>query len=117
MEQEHYNLEKIKEINWHISEALKQWSNVMIKADADQWAYFLEYSDEDMLNALFIFNHVWQNHGIKAGILNNENALEKMEKFKRVVMETFGVDTIELTNKVIDINKGENNNGSENCKK
>lgn len=116
MEQEQNNLEKIKEINGHISEALKQWSSIMINADADQWSYFLDYSDEDMLNALFIFNHVWQNRAIKRGVFDKENAGEKMDKFKNVVMEVFGVDTIELTNKVIDKKKGENNNGSEDCK-
>lgn len=29
---------QIKEINQHISDALEQWQNVMLKADADEWA-------------------------------------------------------------------------------
>lgn len=116
MEQTNNCIEKIKTINQAISGALWRWSNIVITADADEWAYFLEYSDEDMLNALFIFNHVWQNRAIKEGIFNPENAKEKMEKFKSTVMEIFGVDTIELTNKVVSNMKGENKNGSENCK-
>lgn len=116
MEQEHNNLEKIKEINWHISDALKKWSDIVTLADADQWSYFLDYSDEDMLNALFIFNHVWQNRAIKRGVFDKENAGEKMERFKNVVMDVFDIDTIELTSKVIGLKKGENNNGSKDCK-
>ena len=116
MEQTNDCIEKIKIINQAISEALGRWSNMVITADADEWAYFLEYSDEDMLNALFIFNHVWQNRAIKEGIFNPENATEKMEKFKSTVMDIFGVDTIKLTNKVVSKIKGENKNGSEDCK-
>lgn len=116
MEQTNDCIKKIKIINKAISEALGRWSNIMITADADEWAYLLEYSDEDMLNALFIFNHVWQNRAIKRGVFDKENAFEKMERFKNVVMEVFDVDTIELTKKVIDKKKGENNNGSEDCK-
>ena len=88
----------------------------MITADADGWAYLLEYSDEDMLNALFIFNHVWQNRAIKNGVLNTENATEMMEKFKGMVMDVFCIDTIELTNKVVSNMKRENKNGSKDCK-
>ena len=116
MEQTNDCIEKIKIINQAISEALRRWSNIVITADADEWAYFLEQSDEDMLNALFIFNHVWQNRAIKEGIFNPENATEKMEKFKSTVMDIFGVDTIKLTNKVVSKIKGENKNGSEDCK-
>ena len=116
MEQTNDCIEKIKKINQAISEALGRWSNIMITADADEWAYSLEYSDEDMLNALFIFNHVWQNRAIKNGVLNTENATEKMEKFKGMIMDVFGIDTIELTNKVVSNMKGENKNGSEDCK-
>lgn len=116
MEQTNDCIEKIKIINHAISEALGRWSNIVITADADEWAYSLEYSDEDMLNALFIFNHVWQNRAIKNGVLNTENATEKMEKFKGMVMDVFGIDTIELTNKVVSNMKGENKNGSKDCK-
>lgn len=116
MEQANDCIEKIKIINHAISEALGRWSNIMITADADQWAYSLEYSDEDMLNALFIFNHVWQNRAIKNGVLNTENATEKIEKFKGMVMDVFGIDTIELTNKVVSNMKGENKSGNKDCK-
>ena len=116
MKQNDNCIEKIKIINQAISEALGRWSDIMITADADGWAYLLEYSDEDMLNALFIFNHIWQNRAIKNGVLNTENATEMMEKFKGMIMDVFGIDTIELTNKVVSNMKRENKNGSKDCK-
>lgn len=116
MKQNDNCIEKIKIINQAISEALGRWFDIMITADADGWAYLLEYSDEDMLNALFIFNHVWQNRAIKNGVLNTENATEMMEKFKGMVMDVFCIDTIELTNKVVSNMKRENKNGSKDCK-
>lgn len=96
--------EAIKEINQHISDALDQWSDIMLKADADAWAYELSYSDEDLLNALYIFNHVAENIAIKSGFLNEKNVTEKMTAFKNSVKESFGFDTVELTKKCIEKN-------------
>ena len=98
---EQIELEKIKEINRHISEALCNWSDVVLHADADNWAYYLEYSDEDMLNALFLFNHVWQNRAIKQGVLSPSNAIERMDEFRNAIKRVFEIDTCELTDKVI----------------
>lgn len=94
------NNEAIKEINQHISDALEQWSDIMLKADADLWAYELNYTDEDLLNALYIFNHVAQNVAIKSGFLNEKNVSQKMDKFRKLIVECFGFDTVELTKKV-----------------
>ena len=78
--------EQIKEINQHISDALQQWADIMLLADADNWAYHLEYSDEDVFNAVYIVNHVLMNRGIKGGyICNEEDALTKGEKFKKAI--------------------------------
>ena len=95
------NQDQIKEANQHISDALKQWSGIMTLADADQWAYHLDYSDRDLLNALLIFMHVWSNRAIKTEQLTEENAAEKTHEFTHAVYNTFGIDTIELTNKVL----------------
>lgn len=95
------NKKQIKEINQHISDALVQWSNIMTTADADDWAYLLEYSDEDLLNALFIFQHVAQNIAIKAKILTEENCVDKISSFRQSIKDTFGFDTKELVRKVM----------------
>jgi hypothetical protein len=94
------NNEAIKEINQHSSDALEQWSDIMRKADADLWAYELKYTDEDLLNALYIFNHVAQNVAIKSGFLNEKNVTTKMDAFRKLIGECFGFDTVELTKKV-----------------
>lgn len=95
------NKEKIKEINNHISDALEQWSAIMVTADADAWSYLLEYSEKDALNALSIFNHVLSNIGIKNGTLSEENVLNSAKKLRHVVQGMIGIDSIELTNRVL----------------
>lgn len=93
---------KIKEINKHISDALRQWSAVVIHADADEWSYFLDYSDEDLLNALFIFNHVWQNRAIKSEhFKDEEDVIAKISIYRKAIKIAFGIDTVELTEKVL----------------
>lgn len=99
------NLRQIKKINKEISGALKFWQDMLLIADADEWAYYLDYSEEDFLNALCIFNHVSQNIAIKKGYFTEENIEEKMGKFREGIKEGFGFDTIELTNKVLGKNE------------
>ena len=36
--------DKIKDINQEISGSVDFWAGVMISADADNWAYYLNYS-------------------------------------------------------------------------
>ena len=93
---------KIKEVNKHISDALRQWSAVVIHADADEWSYFLDYSDEDLLNAMFIFNHVWQNRAIKSEhFKDEEDVIAKISIYRKAIKIAFGIDTVELTEKVL----------------
>lgn len=91
----------IKEVNKEISEGLAHWQEVLNLADADEWAYYLEYSDEDLFNALYIFNHVAQNIAIKKGFLNDANAEDNMRAYVQAIERSFGFNTIELTNKVL----------------
>ena len=99
------NKVSIKKINKEISGALNFWQEMLLLADADLWAYMLDYSEEDLLNALYIFNHVAQNIAIKKGYFTEENIEEKMAKFREGIKEGFGFDTIELTNKVLGNNE------------
>lgn len=91
----------IKEVNKETSEALAHWQEALNLADADEWAYYLEYSDEDLFNALYIFNHVAQNIAIKKGFLNDANAEDNMRAYVQAIERCFGFNTIELTNKVL----------------
>lgn len=97
--------EDIKEINQHISDALKQWSDIMLLADDGEWSCSLEYSDEDMLNALYIFNHVAQNIAIKNGWYKDEDDIfNKITDLRMKIKESYGIDTIELAKKVLNSN-------------
>lgn len=101
----------IKEVNSHISDALKQWADIMLLADADNWAYHLNYSDQDALNAIFIFNHVLSNIGIKNGVLNDKNVIEKSKKLREFIKDYCGLDTIEITRKSLGITLEKEENG------
>lgn len=93
--------EAISEINQHISDALEEWSTIMLQADADQWAVWLDYSDRDLMNALYIFNHVAQNIAIKSDYYDSDkDILDKMDAFKKGIRKGFGIDTIELARRV-----------------
>lgn len=88
--------EEIEEINAHISDALEQWHSVMLTADADKWAYHLEYTADDLLGALYIFNHVAQNIGIKNRTLDLSNIGEVGEQLRQLVKMMTGCDPAEL---------------------
>ena len=99
------NKEEIKEINQHISDALKQWSDIMLLADSDEWSCSLEYSDEDALNALYIFNHIAQNIAIKIGwYKDEEDVFNKITNLRMQIKESYGIDTMELAKKVLNSN-------------
>jgi len=88
-------MEQIKGINEHIKDALDMWAGVMLKAEADHWSYFLEYSRRDVENALLIFIHVLANVGIKSGEISIEKADEIGKRLHDLVKEMTGMDTAE----------------------
>lgn len=89
------------QINEHISDALSQWSEIMITADADNWSVHLDYSDKDLLNSLQIFLHVASNVAIKNRKLDYKNVTEKIKVFTDALEECFGINSIELTKRVL----------------
>lgn len=107
---EHLKIKDIKEINEHISDALSNWSDITLMADADEWAYYLNYTDVDVLNVTHLFIHVLTNVGIKNGSLIEDNATEKVERLRECIKNTFGIDTIELTKKIISEKNGTKTN-------
>lgn len=97
--------EAISETNQLISDALDEWSEIMMGADACGISYDFEYTDDDLLNAFMIFTHVAQNVAIKNGYYQNEDDIkQKMNAFKNGVKIGFNFDTIELTNKCLNEN-------------
>lgn len=95
------NEENIQEINVHISDALSTWSDILLKAENDNWAHGLNFSDGDLLNALFIFNSVWGNRAIKGGIFDEKNIVDKVTTLRECLKEVYNIDTIELAKRVL----------------
>lgn len=95
----------IQEINQHISDALRQWADVVITADADGWSYLLNYTDEDVVNALWLINSILQNVAIKRGHIDFNNAIDKGKAFREAIKDFCGIDPAELTHKILDTNE------------
>lgn len=95
----------IQEINQHISDALRQWADIVVTADADGWAYLLNYTEEDITNALLLINCILQNVAIKSGHINFDNAFDKGKAFREAIKDFCGVDPAELTHKVLGTNE------------
>lgn len=83
---------QISEVNMHIRHALNQWADTMLLADADGWAFNLNYFPRDIVNACMIFQHVCSNVGIKAGRIDEEKAVEYGNRLRNLVMDMTGYD-------------------------
>lgn len=91
----------IESLQSEIGKSLSMWQDILLHADADEWAYELNYTEEDLLNALYIFNHIGQNIAIKRGYVDKGNAEEVGRRFKQLILENLGFDTVDLTNRVL----------------
>lgn len=85
--------EELREINKHISDALKQWANICIMSDAEDWSYEYEFTEDDVINAVRIFNSVISNVGIKKRLITEENAFKVGFGIYDFVSKYTGVDT------------------------
>lgn len=88
--------EQIKEINDSISQGIAAWADIMLEAEADRWAFFLNYTPLDLMNAIFIFQHVLSNIGIKEGKIDDEKAAEFGERLRQLVVDMTGYDPREI---------------------
>ena len=85
----------------NISIFLEYLSQRVIDADADNISYYFDYNDFDLFNAFLVFNHVWSTYAIHSGALTEENAVEAMETLRKVIKETYGIDSVELSKTVM----------------
>ena len=83
---------QIVEINRHIRDGIDQWADIMLMADADKWAYKLNYFPRDIVNATMIFQHVCSNVGIKAGRIDEQKAKEFGERLRQLITDMTGYD-------------------------
>ena len=87
---------QIAEVNKHIREGINQWADIMLTADADQWAYDLTYFPRDLMNAVLIYQHVASNIGIKAGRIDEKRAVEYGQRLRQLVIDMTGYDPHEF---------------------
>ena len=87
---------QIAEVNKHIRDGINQWADIMLTADADQWAYDLTYFPRDLMNATLIFQHVASNIGIKAGHIDAKKAVEFGLRLRQLVIDMTGYDPYEF---------------------
>ena len=85
----------------NISILLEYLSQRVIDADAENISYYFDYNDFDLFNAFMVFNHVWSSHAIHSGALTEENAVAAMETLRKVIKETYGIDSVELSKIVV----------------
>ena len=77
---------------------LEHLSRIVVDADADaeNISYYFNYNDFDLFNAFLVFNHVWSTYAIHSGALTEENAVEAMETLRKVIKETYGIDSLKV---------------------
>lgn len=93
-----------REVQVHISDALEQWSNIMLDIDANQKSFLLHYSDTDLLNIIYMFEHVVSNIAIRKGVINPNTidlATQMGVDLREYVAKYTNIDTRELTKKVL----------------
>lgn len=85
----------------NITILLEHLSRIVIDADAENISYYFDYNDFDLFNSFLVFNHVWSTYAIHSGALTEENAVAAMETLRKVIKETYGIDSVELSKTVM----------------
>ena len=85
----------------NISILLEYLSQRVIDADAENISYYFDYNDFDLFNSFLVFNHVWSTYAIHSGALTEKNAVKAMETLRKVIKETYGIDSVELSKTVM----------------
>ena len=99
---------EIQKIKASITVLLEYLAQKVIDADADaeNISYYFDYNDFDLFNAFMVFNHVWSSHAIHSGALTEENVEVKMSELRKVINDTYGIDTVELSKRVMEETNG-----------
>ena len=90
----------VREVQVHISDVLKEWADIMLDIEAHQKAHLLHYSEKDLVNAMYIFEHVLSNVAIHNGSITPKNvdkATEMGMDLREYVKKYTGLDTHEIT--------------------
>jgi hypothetical protein len=96
MKAEERKKQMMAEVNQNIRESIAFWASTMLQSEADQWAYHLNYDTADLLNAVYILQHVASNIGIKNGTITEQNVEELGLRIHDLVLAMTGYDTRQL---------------------
>lgn len=92
-------MSSIREVQAHISSVLREWADIMLDIEAHGKAHLLHYSEKDLENAMYIFEHVLANIAIHNGSItpkNIEKATEMGIDLREYVKKYTGLDTREI---------------------
>ena len=88
----------VGEINQHIRKGLNDWADITLEAEVKEFAFMLNYSPIDLMNAAYLFQHVASNIGIKKRIINEENVSEFGNRFRQLIKDMTGCDPHDILN-------------------
>lgn len=89
----------VREVQIHISDMLKEWADIMLEIEARNKAYMLHYNEQDLVNAMYVFEHVLSNVAIHNGSITPETidkATQMGEDLREYVKKYTGLDTHEI---------------------
>lgn len=92
----------VREVQIEISDTLRTWADIMLDIEAHQKAHLLHYSEQDLVNAMYIFEHVLSNVAIRNGSITPKNvdkATEMGIDLREYVKKYTGLDTREIAKK------------------
>lgn len=92
-------MSSIREVQAHISGVLREWADIMLDIEAHEKAHLLHYSEKDLENAMYIFEHVLANIAIHNDSItpkNIEKATEMGIDLREYVKKYTGLDTREI---------------------
>lgn len=90
----------VREVQVHISDVLREWADIMLNIEAHGKAHLLHYKEKDLVNAMYIFEHVISNIAIHNGSITPktiDKATEMGKELREYVKKYTGLDTKEIT--------------------
>ncbi len=88
-----------KEVESQLRKSLEMWSEVMTESNDHGWGAFLDFTEEDVFNAVNIMSSICCNVGIKNNKIQTEKDADKVgKKIHRLLSECFGIDLKKLEN-------------------
>lgn len=89
-------MSSIREVQICISDVLNEWAGIALDIEAHEKAHLLHYDDKDLMNAMYIFEHVLANIAIHNGSITPKNidkATEMGIDLREYVKKYTGIDT------------------------